>query len=317
VDYDFVIGRFDTDGSPDETFGSAGWTSTSFGEDSSGAVDVFVQPDGKIVAGGSRVRYVAGVLEWRGFALARYLADGSPDPSFGAGGKVATPVGGGGVAESVLLQPDGKIVAGGTTLGKSGEGVRSTGRLALARYLPGGSLDPSFGTGGKATSKFGDLSYAADTILLSGGRLGVAIGHDTGFDVARYLPNGLLDKSFGAHGMAGAVFRGQLDIVSSLAAQPDGMLIVAGTTYNPGKQSQDFALARFLDRQPICHVPKVRGKRLADARSAILRAHCTVGRVRWVASKTARGHVVSVQPLAGTHLVAGAQVRLVVSLGKR
>ena len=99
-----------------------------------------LQPDGKIV--------VAGYYWPKGrrvFALLRYDADGSLDPSFGTGGIVTTPVGDDdSEAFGVVLQPDGKIVAGGLTNDSNGSNSRS----ALVRYNPDGTLDASFGSDG-------------------------------------------------------------------------------------------------------------------------------------------------------------------------
>ena len=164
---------------------------------------------------------------------------------------------------TVVLQADGKIVVGGTTIAKSGESVDSTGKLALVRYEPDGRLDPTFGRGGKATSGFGKLGYAEDVVLLAGGRIAVAVGNDLGlFEVARYLPNGTPDKMFGKEGVARASFGGQFDVATSVGVQADGMLIGAGTTYNSAKEEQRFALARFIDSlKTICHVPSLKRRR--------------------------------------------------------
>jgi uncharacterized delta-60 repeat protein len=315
-EFRFVVGRYDADGTLDRSFGSGGWTSP--GGDSSAAADVALQPDGKIVVAGSRVRAVEGDYEWGGFVLARYRSDGTLDPTFGSGGRVVTQVGAGGEADSVVLQADGRILVGGTTIAKSGESVDSTGKLALVRYEADGNLDPTFGRGGKATSGFGELSYAEDVVLLAGGRIAVAVGNDLGlFEVARYLPNGAPDKAFGKGGVARASFGGQFDVATSVGVQADGMLIGAGTTYNSAKEEQRFALARFIDTQTICHVPKLKGRGLSDAKGAVARGHCSVGRVRWIFSKAPRGRVISQTPLAGTHMVAGGKVGLLVSTGAR
>jgi hypothetical protein len=68
---------------------------------------------------------------------------------------------------------------------------------------------------------------------------------------------------------------------------------------------------------PICLVPKVKGKKLAAAKSALTQAHCTTGKVTRRFSKVKRGRVISQRPEAGTSLAAGAKVALVVSKGKK
>lgn len=76
-------------------------------------------------------------------------APGDLDPSFGAGGTVETPIGTTASATGVAVQSDGKIVAGGTSSVRSGNNYLSA--FALARYLPNGTLDASFGSGGVST----------------------------------------------------------------------------------------------------------------------------------------------------------------------
>ena len=89
-------------------------------------------------------------------------APGDLDPSFGSGGKVITDFGGEDVALTLLRQSDGKIIVAGTSfVYGSGTG----GNFALARYNPDGSLDPTFGTGGKATSDL--ISNGSDEVHAS------------------------------------------------------------------------------------------------------------------------------------------------------
>ena len=107
-----------------------------------------VQPDGKIVAAGATD--VRGRENQRNgnplddFALARYTADGSLDPSFGSGGIVVTPFAGQSLVQGVGIQADGRIVAVGG----------GAGYFALARYTAGGTLDATFGHGGKVMTHF-------------------------------------------------------------------------------------------------------------------------------------------------------------------
>jgi uncharacterized delta-60 repeat protein len=242
--FEFVVGRYDADGTPDQAFGTGGWAAPL--GDSSAAADIVLQADGKILVVGSRERLVEGLFQWRGLVLARYSTNGTLDPAFGTGGRVVTALGGGGEADSVVLQPDGKILVAGTTLAKSGEGVDDTGRLALVRYDTDGSLDPSFAQDGKVTSRFGRLAFAEDVALLPGGRIAVAVGSPRGFLVARYLRGGKLDRHFGRAGVAEASFGGRFDLVIALAVQSDGKLVAAGETYNSAKGNQRFAIARFI-----------------------------------------------------------------------
>jgi uncharacterized delta-60 repeat protein/uncharacterized repeat protein (TIGR01451 family) len=131
---DFALARYNADGSLDSGFDGDGRVTTPFGE-TDVATGVAVQPDGKIVTTG----YSA-----FDFALARYNADGTLDTGFSGDGKVTTDFGSGTVdgSSDLALQPDGKIVAAGS----------SQTDFAVARYNLDGSLDGGFGTGGKVTT---------------------------------------------------------------------------------------------------------------------------------------------------------------------
>lgn len=144
----FALARYDTDGSLDQTFGSGGEVTTRIGS-SAAAAALAVQSNGKIIAAGSAFSDKA--LQIRHFALVRYERNGILDPSFGQNGKITTAFTNDDGIQGVVTFPDGKIVAAGTTLTRRGARFR----FALARYMSDGSLDPSFGKAGKATTAFG------------------------------------------------------------------------------------------------------------------------------------------------------------------
>ena len=106
----FIVVRYNTDGSLDSTFGTNGEATTPIGSDSI-AHAVAIQADQKIIAIGT-----AKIGFTNDFAVARYSADGSLDPTFGSGGIVTTSVGSGNYdwdddrAYAVVVQADGKIV---------------------------------------------------------------------------------------------------------------------------------------------------------------------------------------------------------------
>lgn len=84
----------------------------------------------------------------------------------------------------------------------SGGLLVAAGPAGTAAGATPGSLDPSFGTGGKVLTDLGAGGGAAsDAVLQSNGDIVVS----GGFGVARYLPNGQLDQSFGIGGLAPAV----------------------------------------------------------------------------------------------------------------
>jgi uncharacterized delta-60 repeat protein len=141
TDLDFAVLRLLPDGWIDASFGDGGSVTTSFSAGDDKAWSLGIQPDGKIVVAGTRRDDGNG-----DFALARYLADGSLDLSFGGDGTVVSAITMSQddlVAGTLLLQPDGKIVVGGST-------VESMSVAAVARYLSDGSLDASFDSDGVA-----------------------------------------------------------------------------------------------------------------------------------------------------------------------
>jgi uncharacterized delta-60 repeat protein len=163
VRHRFALARYTPEGELDLGFGNRGQVTTHFGQDGckeAGGSDeaasaLAIQADGRSVAAGSTTAgsicdYLANKGDkGRFFALARYRTDGSPDPTFGTGGKVVTrvaayrPSG----AHAVVVQADGKIVA-------SGGCLRTDDDFALVRYTPRGNLDRSFGVGGKVLTDF-------------------------------------------------------------------------------------------------------------------------------------------------------------------
>src|SRR6266700_6457866 len=136
-------------GALDPSFGSGGIVVTDFnGSIDDAAFAVAVQSAGKILAAGYVFSSAATNYD---FALARYLPDGSLDPSFGTNGKVATDFHGStDVARAIVLQPDGRIVVARRALRLDGPALD----FALARYNADGSLDASFGEGGKVATDF-------------------------------------------------------------------------------------------------------------------------------------------------------------------
>jgi uncharacterized delta-60 repeat protein len=174
------------EGSPgdlDPTFGVGGKVTTAF-DFAQAALALVLQPDGKLVA--------AGFLDSVGtvdFVLARYLPDGSLDPTFGMGGWVITGFEGPNIASGLVLQPDGKLVVAGNVCQGSLFEVESC-HFGIARHLPDGRLDPTFGTGGKLTTDFGNFDGASALVLQPDGKLvaaGSAVsGGDLDFALARY-----------------------------------------------------------------------------------------------------------------------------------
>jgi uncharacterized delta-60 repeat protein len=233
---DFVMARFDPDGSLDDSFGDSGRVTTNMvNNEQEEALGVAIQDDGKIVV----VGYTGQAVGPSVFAVARYDTDGSPDDSFGVDGKVVTGVTG--QAFAVAIQPDGRIVVGG----------RIDGDIQLARYTTNGTLDGSFGIGGVLavpTDIVGDADAAANIVLLPTGEIVVSGGSSVGgtpdvTGLARYLPNGSLDNSFGIGGKVTLTER----VGEGLVRQSDGKLVLVGhvETAEPPATRTLFAVMRL------------------------------------------------------------------------
>lgn len=278
---DSIILRFDADGRPDASFGTDGVRALDF--EPSELVPV---ADGKLlIAGTCLVRmlpdgsYDPGFATscWRGFrsiafptpgtivaagideqqgppaifrvTIGRFLADGFPDPAAGALPVTASPplpfrpI-------LVAVQPDGRIVA----VDEGYEGV-----INLARVNLDGSLDATFGTDGVVTimrpwgwgSWVGALAVQRDGRILVGGRAYVTDDDGYDFFVARFLPDGALDPSFGDAGIVVTdVARppyGYQDVVYALLEDRDGRILAGGATHDGG-DGGPIAVARYHGR---------------------------------------------------------------------
>jgi uncharacterized delta-60 repeat protein len=226
--------RYNPNGSLDATFGNGGIVVNDFGQGlESYAIDVIIQPDGKLIIAGE---------SGYAFLVARYNSNGTLDTTFGNGG--FTEVNFGNLSwdhgRDAVLQADGKIIVVGTA-----EINTPYDSFAVARFNPDGSLDQSFGTGGKFVMvDVGDLEAAA---LQSDGKL-IALGDDSdSFQLLRFNLNGSLDSTFGSGGIVTTTFGGSAVISSDLVFQPDGKLLAAGfTSTDIYFNNSDFALARYL-----------------------------------------------------------------------
>ncbi len=234
---DFVLARYNSDGSLDTTFGIAGTglVTTALTAGNNLANAAVLQPDGKIIAAG---RATIGGSNFA-FALARYDSDGILDPTFGTGGFVLNSfTAGQDRAQAAVLQPDGKIIAvGAVQIGGSNFD------FALARYNSDGSLDTTFGTSGLATTNFGGTDVADAAVLQPDGKI-IAAGRTGGdFALARYNSDGSLDATFGTGGRVITDFGVGFDQALAAVLQPDGKLIAVGEATSGA--SENFALACY------------------------------------------------------------------------
>jgi len=240
------LARFLPDGTLDASFGSSTFPGVSYssaGGDYAGASDVAVQPDGKILVAGQGGTPLQ-------FRVSRYLADGSEDdgPDFGQFGEVLVPFGT--VADraaALALQPDGKILLGGTVFVDD-----ITIDFGVARLNADGSLDPSFGSGGKVTTgspafqeTCTSMVLQPDGKILQAGYAGNGDNND--YMLVRYHADGVRDSDFGTDGVVITNAQSN-DRGGDLALQPDGKIIMGGTT---NVINDDIVLVRYLNALTI------------------------------------------------------------------
>src|SRR5207237_10393012 len=180
-------------------------------------------------------------------------AAGDLDPTFGSGGMVTTDINRStDLAKAVAIQSDGKLVVVGQTYKNNDY---STEDFAVTRYNTDGTLDNTFGRGGKVRTDFPGLAAVSSAVVIQpDGKIVVAGGafpqftFAGNFEVVRYNSNGSLDRSFGNGGIVTTTFP-EGSYAFDVALQPDGKIIAAGTVFvdfNPGEMSDtDFALARY------------------------------------------------------------------------
>ncbi|RYZ46791.1 MAG: hypothetical protein EOP49_22645, partial [Sphingobacteriales bacterium] len=129
----FILSRYNSNGTPDTSFGTDGQLSVSFGDVPSGDPSVLIQPDGKIIFTGGSYDPILGNGT---FAVARFNPDGSLDAAFGSNGQSATPIGFSCTSYKGFLQADGKIVIAGLSGGNN---------FTSVRYNANGALDTAYG----------------------------------------------------------------------------------------------------------------------------------------------------------------------------
>ncbi len=242
--------RLTPSGLPDPAFrGGGAFSDSRCGPITAGfdfEVSVVIQTDGKIA--------VSGHCRWG--VVSRYLADGTPDPTFGSSGLVTMTVGS---IEALALQPDGKLLGAGT----GGNAPLGPGLTAatIRRLNPDGSLDPTFGQNGVATflpadSRGGRLLAIA--LQPDGNILAAGVDYPNSPTTLPYFPNQLIvvrvhpdgspDPTFGTNGIAfgPSDWSGPWPYSPSprMAVQPDGKVVLAGA-YTPGGNCRGWRLVRL------------------------------------------------------------------------
>jgi uncharacterized delta-60 repeat protein len=233
-----VIGRLLSNGQLDSSFGSSGLAPTVGGSDS-----LAILPNGQILIGSGNVTSL-------------YTANGSLVTSFGVAGQTAgfpfDGIGGFVVTTDTTTNRIKIVTAGSLTTSPSLTFAQSTSGFLLVRYSSNGAIDNSFGThGGVATPFPGNLFAQAFAVAAQTNGDIVAVGQTAPTDVAaipgpsqfglaRYLPNGQLDTTFGNGGFVSTAFGSSEAFANTVLIQTDGKIVVAGSS-NSGT-----TVARYL-----------------------------------------------------------------------
>jgi uncharacterized delta-60 repeat protein len=181
---DFALVRYNADGSLDTSFGNSGKVSTAIGAGLDEARSLSLDTNGRIVVAGFTVNDSN-----TDFALVRYNANGSLDTSFGTAGKVMTALSNGNdYSNSVTIDGSGRILLAGYADNGTGQAD-----FAIARYTSNGTLDTSFGTGGKLITPAGGDGRINAMKLDASGRIVAAGSASNGsnydFALLRYANN--------------------------------------------------------------------------------------------------------------------------------
>ncbi len=252
--------RLNQDLTVDTSFGEGdGIISHAIGSGDSGALEVAVQSDGKIVVvGGTGSSGERGPYAWSGAFVARFTSTGSLDPTFGTGGVVTfsqsdgttnpAPTGG---ATGVQIASDGDIVVAGTTDMSSCLVCDAGPEGFVRRYTSTGVLDLTFGDGGVVTRSSATFK---DLVLDSEDRItvvGASTGSGTAALAVRYTSDGRLDTFFGGgDGVAGFEEVGGLsgfEITSADISSDSNTIMVGGTSYGSNSAVPDrMFLARIV-----------------------------------------------------------------------
>ncbi|MGH7137700.1 MAG: hypothetical protein ACREHD_18285, partial [Pirellulales bacterium] len=244
VNSQFLLARYDADGTLDSSFGNGGYVVTTLGYNWT-PTGVAVEPDGQIVVAGW-----ADVPD-REAVVAMYNAEGGLDPSFGNGGIVTTRFGNSfAEADGVAIDSQGRIDVVGLT-----ESAQQSNELFAARFSTTGKLDTTFGTGGDAVLSTGPNGTGGRAIAIDGADNLVVAGYEGVYNqtslalVARFTSAGVLDSTFGGTGYATTSFgtantAATGDVANAVAIDGHGNIVIAGNAGAIQPEGQ-IGVARF------------------------------------------------------------------------
>ncbi len=234
--------RFNTNYQSDSSFGVNGKVMTT-GYSNAAVSTMALQSDGEMIVAGYSI-----ANGYQCSTLWRYTTNGTVDASFGTNGAVVTDFGQSSVINRAAVQPDGKIIAVGTvTVGGNSD-------FAIVRYNTNGTLDTSFGSGGKVTAVAGGDAGGYGIALPGDGTILVSGTGGFKFALLSYTTNGAVNTAFGG-GSGQAVTNpgasGSLSTAYAVTIQPAGLAvgqnaqIVAVGTTEPTSGHIAIVVARY------------------------------------------------------------------------
>lgn len=267
---DFVVARFNGDGSLDSSFDGVGYAVTSFLQSGPGGSlfdqcnAVAIQADGMIVSAGFTAQNGPNQV-----ALTRHTPSGVLDTNFGSGGKVdinaSATANGSSEARALIALPDGKLLVAGYAFGPGNS------EFLVMRLNANGSPDTTFGGSGIVRTPVGtgeDMANAMvrqpdGRIVLAGSEIAADGRRD--FALARYTADGALDPSFGTGGLVKTPVGPSDDVAYALVLMPWGRLIAAGSArISTGASGNDLALVSYNADGSIDHYFGDAGKRMVN-----------------------------------------------------
>jgi uncharacterized delta-60 repeat protein len=245
---DLGVAELTPGGSLKSSFGNGGETLVSFGPNAlPGLNNLVAEDDGTIVLGAS-VFFFTGQFD---FAVAELTPAGSLNAGFGTGGETLVDFGANSqpFLNTMVVEHDGTIILGGL-IGNALTGEADFGVVELTRD---GSLNPGFGSGGKAFVDFGPNTDAnltsivvrGDGTLVLAGTVFNFITGQSDFAVAELTRNGSLDSGFGTGGETTIDFGPQFLNPPNLIVLGDGTIVLGGSVFNSTTNQEDFAVVEL------------------------------------------------------------------------
>ncbi|MBK9176445.1 MAG: T9SS type A sorting domain-containing protein [Flavobacteriales bacterium] len=235
---DLLVARYDATGALDTDFGQGGWSTFDLGGDERASA-IRVLSDGRIMLAGDR-----STIAGSDIVVARLLAGGSLDPSFGSGGVSVIDLGAVPCSANAIIMD-----VSGRTIVTGGAEIDGSSQVLVARLEPDGNPDATFSGDGWTTVDAGpgdDVGRAVlvrtDGVILVAGSAGSS---ETGSDmvVLRFDAEGELMTTFSGDGILPVDIAGDVDHARAMSLEQDGDLVIAGNAYVTG--SSDFAVIRF------------------------------------------------------------------------